>query len=54
MQLFINIPGINMPLGIVVIEWDEYNSDMPWRDIVQYGYREGSRINSLMGRVTNR
>lgn len=53
MQLFINIPGINKPLGIVVIEWQEYNSDLPWKDIIQYGYREGSRINSLMGRVAN-
>lgn len=53
MQLFINIPGINKPLGIVVLEWQEYNNNMPWNSIVQYGYREGSRINSLMGRLTN-
>lgn len=53
MQLFINIPGINKPLGIVVIEWQDYNNDMPWSSIVQYGYREGSRINSLMGRLAN-
>jgi hypothetical protein len=53
MQLFINIPGINKPLGIVVLEWQEYNNNIPWNSIVQYGYREGSRINSLMGRLTN-
>jgi len=53
MQVFCNIPGINLPLGMVVLEWIS-KKDENWLEIEKVAIRECLRINALVQQISNR
>lgn len=53
-QMFINVPGISTPVGMIVLEWvdDEITSDKQWESIKNYVLHELPRINALIAKYT--
>ena len=45
---FINLPGVNMPVGFIVLEWNNRNDDRDWDRITVTSRRYMSRINALI------
>ena len=47
MQVYCNIPGIQLPLGMIVLEWyDKENLD--WDAVTKFACKESLRVNALM------
>lgn len=53
-QAFINIPGVNFPVGMIVIEWidKEIKSDEEWEEIKTFINTRLSRINAVITKYT--
>ena len=53
-QVFINLPGVNSPLGMIVLEWvdNSVESDQEWTEIVSIINLELPRINALIAKYT--
>lgn len=53
-QMFINIPGVSSPLGMIVLEWveDEVTSDETWARIKDQVYQDMPRVNALISHYT--
>jgi hypothetical protein len=51
MQVFCDIPGINLPLGLVVLEWTDKDESVDWANITYISRRECLRINALMSQA---
>ena len=53
-QVFINLPGVNYPMGMIVLEWvdKEIISDKDWERIRSVTQTEVSRINALISKYT--
>lgn len=45
---FINLPGVNMPIGFIVLEWNQIDRDRDWNWVTQTSKRYMSRINALI------
>lgn len=45
---FINLPGIHLPIGFIVLEWNNVDEDRNWDEITRVGKRYMSRINALI------
>lgn len=45
---FINLPGVNMPIGFIVLEWNSIDHERDWDEITRVGKRYMSRINALI------
>lgn len=54
-QMFINIPGVSSPIGMIVLEWVEGNEvrlDEEWKNIEDKVLRDIPRINALISKYT--
>ena len=53
-QVFVNIPGVHSPMGMVVLEWvnEEVKTNEEWRDIENKALSEVPRINALISKYT--
>ena len=53
-QVFINLPGVNSPMGIIVLEWmdEKQKSKEDWEDIKDKINSEITRINALISKYT--
>lgn len=53
-QVFVNIPGVHSPMGMVVLEWvnEEVKTDEEWKDIKHKVFSEVPRINALISKYT--
>lgn len=53
-QVFVNIPGVHSPMGMVVLEWvnEEVKTDEEWKDIKNKALSEVPRINALISKYT--
>ena len=53
-QVFINLPGVNSPVGIIVLEWmdEKQKSKEDWEDIRDKINSEIIRINALISKYT--
>lgn len=54
-QVFINIPGVDFPIGMIVLEWMDENSvktDEEWDEIEDIIHSEVSRVNALISKYT--
>lgn len=53
MQVYCNIPGIQLPLGMIVLEWyDIENKD--WDAVTKFARKESLRVNALMQGVARK
>ena len=50
-QIFVNIPGINFPLGILVLEWYDDDAVINWEKVKILSVKESLRINALMSKI---
>lgn len=55
-QVFVNLPGVNFPVGMIVLEWVDENekisSDSEWKRITSVITAELPRINALISKYT--
>ena len=52
-QVFINLPGVNSPMGLIVLEWmEEDGSTRSWPDIISKINSGIPRINALISKYT--
>lgn len=53
-QVFINLPGVNSPMGMIVLEWmnEKIKTDEEWEDIENKINSEIPRINALISKYT--
>lgn len=53
-QVFINLPGVNSPMGMIVLEWmdEETKTEDEWEDIEDKINSEIPRINALISKYT--
>lgn len=53
-QVFINLPGVNSPMGMIVLEWmnEKIKTDEEWEDIEDKINSEIPRINALISKYT--
>lgn len=53
-QVFVNIPGVHSPMGMVVLEWvnEEVKTNEEWKDIENKVLSEVPRINALISKYT--
>ena len=53
-QVFINLPGVNSPMGIIILEWmdEKQKSKEDWEDIKDKINSEITRINALISKYT--
>ena len=55
-QVFVNLPGVNFPVGMIVLEWvdenEKINSDSEWKRITSVITDELPRINALISKYT--
>lgn len=53
-QVFVNIPGVHSPMGMVVLEWvnEEVKTDEEWKDIKDKVFSGVPRINALISKYT--
>lgn len=51
-QVFVNLPGVNSPMGMIVLEWmdDKPKSEEEWEDIEDKINAEVPRINALISK----
>lgn len=51
-QVFINLPGVNSPMGMIVLEWMDENikTEEEWKDIEDKVNSEIPRINALISK----
>lgn len=50
-QIFVNIPGIQVSLGLVVIEYSaDNNHEVDWDEAVKSALRQSTRINALISK----
>lgn len=52
MQVYCNIPGIQLPLGLIVLEWYE-KKELNWDIITKFARKECIRINALMNNISS-
>lgn len=52
-QIYVNIQGMRLPLGIVVLEWYDESDDPDWETSRNNALRESLRITALMSKVSN-
>lgn len=45
---FINLPGIHLPIGFIVLEWNQVDKERDWDEVTRIGKRYMSRINALI------
>ena len=45
---FINLPGVHIPVGFIVLEWNELDPNRDWDAVTAIGKRYMSRINALI------
>jgi hypothetical protein len=53
MQVYCNIPGIQLPLGMIVLEWYD-REELDWDQITKYARKESLRVNALMHSVAQK
>ena len=53
MQVYCNIPGIQLPLGLIILEWYD-KEDLNWDIVVKFARKECLRINALMHSVAQK
>lgn len=53
-QVFINLPGVNSPMGMIVLEWmdEKIKTEDEWEDIEDKINSEIPRINALISKYT--
>lgn len=53
-QIYINLPGVNSPMGMIVLEWmdEKIKTDEEWEDIEDKINSEIPRINALISKYT--
>lgn len=53
-QIYINIPGVNSPIGMIVLEWvnDEITTNQEWEEIQEQVFRYIPRVNALVSKYT--
>lgn len=53
-QVFINLPGVNSPIGMIVLEWmdEKIKTEDEWEDIEDKINSEIPRINALISKYT--
>lgn len=55
-QVFVNLPGVNFPVGMIVLEWVDENekisSDSEWKRVTSVITDELPRINALISKYT--
>lgn len=53
-QVFINLPGVNSPMGMIVLEWtdEKIKTEEEWEDIEDKINSEIPRINALISKYT--
>jgi hypothetical protein len=45
---FINLPGVHIPVGFIVLEWNDRDPNRDWDNVTVIGKRYMSRINALI------
>jgi hypothetical protein len=45
---FINLPGVHIPVGFIVLEWNDRDPNRDWDSVTVIGKRYMSRINALI------
>ena len=53
MQVYCNIPGIQLPLGMIILEWYD-REELDWDQITKYARKESLRVNALMNGIATR
>lgn len=53
MQVYCNIPGIQLPLGMIILEWYD-KKEINWDVITKFTRKECLRVNALMQSVTRK
>ena len=53
-QLFINIPGVNSPIGMIVLEWVDKDilTEEDWKEVTNLVLQDIPRINGLISKFT--
>lgn len=51
-HIFINLPGVSSPMGMIVLEWMDENTDRNWGEIKERINSEVPRINALISKYT--
>lgn len=47
-QVFLNLPGVNIPIGIIILEWVSEDSERDWDKIINISRDYVTRINGLV------
>ena len=47
-QVYLNLPGVNTPIGIIILEWLQDDIDRDWEEIVSISRDYITRINGLV------
>ena len=47
-QIFLNLPGVNIPIGIIILEWVSEDSGREWDEIIDISRDYVTRINGLV------
>ena len=47
-QVYINIPGVHTPIGIIILEWTSEEDDKDWNEIINISKDYVTRINGLV------
>lgn len=47
-QVYLNLPGVNVPIGIIILEWISEEREKDWDEIVEISREYVTRINGLV------
>ena len=53
MQVYCNIPGIQLPLGMIILEWYD-KEELDWDTVTKFARKESLRVNALMQSVARK
>lgn len=47
-QVYLNLPGVNTPIGIIILEWLDENEERNWSRVIEISRDYVARINGLV------
>ena len=47
-QVYLNLPGVNIPIGLIILEWIDEEKEKDWNEIVEVSRDYVTRINGLV------
>ena len=53
MQVYCNIPGIQLPLGMIILEWYD-KKELDWDAVTEFARKESLMVNALMQSVARK